>query len=379
MTFIALILLHILRVTMGPYYIDSSNTFTKYSTMLSQDNFNLQTENPHTPPDLTDSSVELGTGAEDLFKMDGLRVPDLRNLIKNDEDCDCSVIILSGATGFIGSLLLRDLLFYRERLCIGGGVVVICRSKKKKSASSRVHTLLAKPMFDFLSDQDKKDMVTVIEGDLQLPNLGMTAQNTDFICNQINVTHVINCAGCVSFTEPLETAATSNITSALQLQALTRKLKKKDAMYVYMSTAFVHGGETGSSEYPLAEDLYCLGKHDPAELYKSMIETQSYASTVMRDLRFPNTYAFSKCICEHLLCRDKEVHTTIIRPCIVGPSLQHPFEGWAGDRPSTLVAAACLYLKYQYNLWSFGRGRAPVIPVDILTYMCVRIIYVCII
>jgi len=97
-----------------------------------------------------------------------------------------------------------------------------------------------------------------------------------------------------------------------------------------------------------------------------MIETHSYASMVMHSFCFPNTYTFTKCVCEHLLLRDKDVHTIIIRPCIVGPSVQHPFEGWAGDKPSTLVAAACLYLKYQYNLWSFRKEQAPVIPVDVV-------------
>ena len=38
--------------------------------------------------------------------------------------------------------------------------------------------------------------------------------------------------------------------------------------------------------------------------------------------------------------RNEKVDTIIIRPSIVGPAAQEPFEGWAGNKPSTLVAAA---------------------------------------
>jgi hypothetical protein len=86
----------------------------------------------------------------------------------------------------------------------------------------------------------------------------------------------------------------------------------------------------------------------------------------MNDLRFHNSYTFSKCICEHLLLQG-DVDTIIIRPSIVGPAVESPFEGWAGAKPSTLVAAACLYLSYQWNIWCFGSDLVPCIPVDILS------------
>ena len=98
-----------------------------------------------------------------------------------------------------------------------------------------------------------------------------------------------------------------------------------------------------------------------------MMETQSYASMAMEDLGFPNTYTFSKSVCEHLLLKRNEVETLILRPSIVGPAIEQPYEGWAGDKASTLVAGACLYLKFPFNIWSFRKERAPVIPVDVVS------------
>ena len=50
----------------------------------------------------------------------------------------------------------------------------------------------------------------------------------------------------------------------------------------------------------------------------------------------------------------------------MGPSAHEPSEGWAGERPSTIVAAACLYLKFPYIMWSFGKENVPFIPVDVV-------------
>eukprot|EP00957_Ditylum_brightwellii_P161597 12303403-Ditylum_brightwellii.AAC.1 len=67
---------------------------------------------------------------------------------------------------------------------------------------------------------------------------------------------------------------------------------------------------------------------------------QSYASSAMHKLCFPNTYTFSKCVYEHLLLRNDGVNTIFVWPSIVGLAVSEPHEGWAREMPSTVVAAA---------------------------------------
>ena len=308
-----------------------------------------------------------------VISMEGVKISnhEMKRSVDGVEDqsksnqSDKNMILLTGATGFIGSLLLRELLINRKVLGVDG-VVVVCRSKGTRHAEIRMARIMADPMFSFLTDEERNRLVVVIEGDVTLPDVGMSSKDIDLVCNIMHISHIFHCAASVSFTQSLQDAAESNITSSLQLQALTKRLRNKHAKFVYISTAFVHGDETGDISSPLPEELYSLHSYDPYELYRSMIETQSYASSAMRALGFPNTYTFSKCICEHLLMRNEKVDTIIIRPSIVGPAAQEPFEGWAGNKPSTLVAAACLYLKFQYNLWSFGETQVPFIPVDVV-------------
>jgi len=360
-----LILLHVMRITMGRYYINCSKAFSKYNSIMTE---------VKSKDDLDEAKMILeGSGATiidrpkihhqsyDLNTQEALLLP----TFDHNDTPDKNRVLLTGATGFIGSLLLRELLLFREQLAIKGGVVLIIRPKHNQSGIERAKALLAKEMFSFLTKEEKECLITVIEGDVSRPRLGMSEQDYFRVCNELNISHVINSAACVNFTEPLEKAAQSNITSALQLQELTKNIKSR-TKYVYLSTAFIHGHYTGSKDRPLPQSLFKFGKYDPLKLYHSMMDTQSYASAAMNELGFPNTYTFSKSVCEHLLMRDKDVRTIIIRPCIVGPAVQEPFEGWAGDKPSTMVAGACLYLKNPYNLWSFRKERAAVIPVDVV-------------
>ena len=214
--------------------------------------------------------------------------------------------------------------------------------------------MLDEEMFSFLTDEEKTECVEVVEGDVTMENAGISSSDLDTLCNHRVISHVIHCAASVSFNQSLPDAAKSNITSTLGLQKLTTKFNRGQTraktQFVHISTAFVHGGSSGSEADPLPETLFDLGKFDPQEIYKSMVGTQYYASKAYNELGFPNTYTFSKCICEHLLVHFNEnMSTLIIRPSIVGPAVEAPYEGWAGKIPTTVVATAALYFSYQWN------------------------------
>eukprot|EP00557_Chaetoceros_sp_GSL56_P005710 CAMPEP_0176499892 /NCGR_PEP_ID=MMETSP0200_2-20121128/13204_1 /TAXON_ID=947934 /ORGANISM="Chaetoceros sp., Strain GSL56" /LENGTH=2329 /DNA_ID=CAMNT_0017898411 /DNA_START=71 /DNA_END=7060 /DNA_ORIENTATION=- len=357
------IFLHFIRIYLGDFYIRCSNTFSKYNSIMSQrDNF--ENEISILQKSLQGSGATIADGTrvhQQAFDLNKHKI--LRITVNEQVEKRKNKVLLTGATGFIGSLLLRELLLHRQELGIEGGIVLIIRAKRGQSATERANALLSKNMFSFLSDHQKQQLISAIEGDVSVKQLGLSAKDYQALTHEEHITHVINCAACVNFVEPLHRAAESNITSALHLQTFAKNVKRVKSKYVYISTAFVHGNLTGSSTSPLQTNLFNFGKYDPLDLYLSMMDSQSYAST---DLGFPNTYTFSKSVCEHLLLRDKSIGTIIIRPCIVGPAVQEPFEGWAGDKPSTLVAGACLYLKNPYNIWSFRKEQAAVIPVDVV-------------
>jgi len=339
---------YLLRWSIASRYMDSTTNFARHSSLL----FPTKDES---------GNIASGskTGQEIITSMGSLEIPSC-------DDIEGRKVMITGATGFIGSLLLRDLLLHRESFSICQ-VLVLCRSKRGCSAEERFCEVLRQRQFDFLSDDEKRELVKVVEGDITKPDAGLGDSDLSSIRKDSTVTHIFHCAASISFTQSFPDAAKANISSALYLQQLASSLSAKHPQFVHVSTAFVHGGELGTNTKPLTEQLYPLGCYDPGRLYRSMLDTQFHASKAMNDLGFHNTYTFSKCVCEHLLSERSDVDTTIIRPSIVGPSLENPSEGWAGSRPSTLIAAACLYFSYQWNMWSFGNQKVPYIPVDVVT------------
>eukprot|EP00977_Amphora_coffeiformis_P024192 scaffold15108_cov180-Amphora_coffeaeformis.AAC.68 len=344
-----------LQRSMSSFYLRDSKVFAKYSGQISRYGRNCNSLDK-------DDTREPSKGYL-LSAIEVLQLPSAT--IKSNKK-----VILTGATGFVGSAVLRDLLQNRKTLGVSK-VILICRPKRGVSPQQRIHSLLSDPMFSFLSEEEQLNTVEVINGDVTRENAGIDPVLLEQLSRDTTVSYLIHCAAAVSFTQSLEDAARSNISSALFMQKLACNIANNGIKFVHVSTAFVHGGETGTLGAPLGETLYPLGRFDALQIYQSMTGTQFYASTAMRELGFPNTYAFSKCVCEHLLARSA-VETVIIRPSIVGPSLSSPHEGWAGSKPSTLVAGACLYFLYQWNLWLFASHHVVCIPVDVLSRFIVR-------
>jgi alkyldihydroxyacetonephosphate synthase len=352
----------LLRLTTARFYLRESSAFAEYCDMIDAPWSDLEDESTRAEDTAPKNIASKRSNQNVLSNIDALRFSPEHGY---HGVATGRKVILTGATGFVGSALLRDLLVHRETLALDC-VIVLCRRKGNATAEERIVELLSQPMFSFLSDDEKKSSIKVLTGDVTQPTAGLCSLDQAQIFRDLSISHVFHCAAVVNFNQELPDAARSNITSSLTMQSLTSRLAKKDAIFVHVSTAFVHGDQTGSISSPLPEELFSFEPFDPVAIYKSMLGTQYYASKAMSELRFHNTYSFSKSVCEHVLSRESQVDTIIIRPSIVGPAVENPFEGWAGDRPSTIVAGPCLHLRHQWNFWFLGRQKVVYIPVDVL-------------
>lgn len=95
---------------------------------------------------------------------------------------------------------------------------------------------------------------------------------------------------------------------------------------MHISTAFVHGGNSGTPFSPLPQQLPDLGGRNPERLYRSAQNTPraettaaagaaggrsgpgKHAADAIDDLGYPNTYTFTKALGEHLLVRALHAH-----------------------------------------------------------------------
>lgn len=126
----------------------------------------------------------------------------------------------------------------------------------------------------------------------------------------------------------------------LQMMELARSCEKIE-MFTQISTSYVNSDKRGYIE----DKMYELG-FDPEALVGKIMEMDK--ETVKREQskilnKFPNTYTFSKRLCEHIMLKRRgTLPITVIRPTIVGCSLKHPTGGWI----DTVSAAGALYLTF---------------------------------
>ncbi|MBC7473199.1 MAG: SDR family oxidoreductase [Candidatus Sericytochromatia bacterium] len=239
-----------------------------------------------------------------------------------------SNILLTGVTGFVGKVVLEELVRRKTELSIDTIYVLIRektnrRTNEKTSAPDRFNNEVASSAcFSNLALNWSKS-VKIVSGDLTLVDFGMDSLTSSNLQKELN--KIINCAASVEFNLPLADAAASNITSALNVLEFARKCGLLDS-FVNVSTAYVspHPGEG----VKIPEELVNL-PFDPELIYQSILSGTANEKELMAKTGHPNTYTFTKCISEQLLSRRKgNIPLAIVRPSIISASWQYPHPGW---------------------------------------------------
>jgi hypothetical protein len=83
--------------------------------------------------------------------------------------------------------------------------------------------------------------------------------------------------------------------------------------------------------------------------------------------KFPNTYTYTKSLCERIIKKKKgELPVCIVRPSIINTSYMEPYPGWI----DSIAAAAALYMLVGLGVVHEVRGKRQVIsdtvPVDVV-------------
>jgi len=149
-------------------------------------------------------------------------------------------ILITGATGFLGSHIAVDLLKK------GHSLVLICRPVNNKSAAMRIEELFAW----FGIDLKKHPNIKVLEGSLEKPKFGMNQEEYKFVTD--NIDEIIHCAANTSFAEKkrpeVESSNISSMENVLELASHGR------CYYLHhISTAYVAGQKEGLCEEEFAE------------------------------------------------------------------------------------------------------------------------------
>lgn len=258
-------------------------------------------------------------------------------------------ILLTGATGFLGKVLLAMML---DRLPNIGCIYVLIRRNKQYSALERfIQETLSSPVFSTLQKKQQAEFtnfitqrVRVLEGDVTLPDLGLNAALTQHL--QENIDLVINAAGLIDFSPDIRHGLNINVYGTLHVANFVSQCKH--AALLHISTCYVAGNSSTLMEEHVETHKAPNGNAFNAETELSTLQDHiqqiTHGNQHCRSYRRPltalgheratqwgwsNTYCYTKALAEYLLVmRYPNLRLTIVRPSIVESAVNFPFQGW---------------------------------------------------
>ncbi|XP_018574326.1 fatty acyl-CoA reductase wat-like [Anoplophora glabripennis] len=236
-----------------------------------------------------------------------------------------SKIFITGGTGFFGKILLEKLL----RSCPNVSTIyILIRQKKGKDTKTRAREILDDVPFQRLKAERKNfgDNVVGIEGDCNLPNLGMSLQDIEILKKEVNI--IFHMAATLNFTEKLKTATFTNIRATRDIITLAHEMPNLKVL-MHVSTAYSNCIHKVIEEkiYPPAFDgktLITMTEKLPDEIFDKISEM------LVGD--YPNTYTFTKQIAEGIVEEEGfDLPVGIHRPGIAVSTYREPIKSWINN------------------------------------------------
>jgi alcohol-forming fatty acyl-CoA reductase len=300
-------------------------------------------------------------------------------------------VLITGATGFLGTALLERMLSELPDTTI----TLMVRGRYGSPPQSRVQEILASNAFRPLRERIGPDgigrladgRISVVEGDV--------ASSISELPSDLDV--VFHCAASVSFDPPVDQAFQVNVLGARRLyEAVSARASRPHVVHV--STAYVAGMTKGIiPEKPLEHRIDWRSESDAALASRAAVEAASrrpemldrfldlarrehrragpmavasdaeerrtswvsrrlseYGRARAQSLGWPDVYTFTKALGERVaeqLSADHRLPLSIVRPSIVESALERPYPGWIeGFKMAEPIILA------------YGRGSIPEFP-----------------
>lgn len=180
-------------------------------------------------------------------------------------------LFLTGSTGFIGVRLLRKWLTDSSAL-----ITLMMRPRDAVSPRQRLGDLL-RTLERNGPAGDYADRITIIEGDLGLPELGLSKD--DRLRLRQTVTHIIHCAASVRFDLDLGEARRINNRGTQEMLSLAHRCHQLQR-FDYLSTAYVAGCRNGC----IREDELDVGQEHHNNYERSKFEAEKLVAAASRKL-----------------------------------------------------------------------------------------------
>jgi thioester reductase-like protein len=150
-------------------------------------------------------------------------------------------ILLTGATGFVGRFLLRELLQNTS-----ARIYCLVRAQSPQTAALRVRTTLANWA---LWHEGCDDRIVAIPGDVRQRNLGLDDHSYGVLSDSVDT--VFHCGASMNHLETYEMAKAANVESIQEL--LRPAVHRRPKLINYISTTSVFAGSEDGAALPVDE------------------------------------------------------------------------------------------------------------------------------
>ncbi|XP_008309561.1 fatty acyl-CoA reductase 1 isoform X2 [Cynoglossus semilaevis] len=269
-------------------------------------------------------------------------------------------VLITGATGFMGKVLLEKLLRSCPQVRL---VYVLVRPKAGQCPQARITDMINCRLFERLQEEQPEfsEKIVAVKSDLTQPQLDLSDHDQKVLIENVNI--VFHCAATIRFNEPLKDAVQLNVLATQKMLSLAHRMKNLD-VFIHVSTAYAN------CDRELIEEVV----YPPPVDYRRLMDTLDWmdddlVSTLTPKLlgKRPNTYTYTKALAEYLLQQEAgDLNVAIVRPSIVGASWKEPFPGWIDNfnGPSGIFIAAGKGILR--TMRASNDAVADLVPVDVV-------------
>ncbi|GLC35753.1 Fatty acyl-CoA reductase 2 [Pleodorina starrii] len=264
-------------------------------------------------------------------------------------------ILITGATGYLGGVVLEQIL--RVAGDTVGSVYVLSRTRGGRGARERVGRVIGSGLFDLVRRQyaDTLRKIVVLDGDLSYPGLGLSEGALAELAAEPSLL-VIHSAASIALEDPIQVTLRNNYEGSRRLLELVERRLPRCAGFVHVSTSFVGMSLPHNSCVPerLMPLMFGDQRVDHARLARELLsvdkeQADRRAALLCKNWNLPNTYLLGKHLTEALVEQyHREGRITggacIVRPSLVSAIAGAPYPGYVGNLagPSGYMTAFAL-------------------------------------